>query len=205
MSGFRCLRAAMLGVALLLAAGAARAADPITIGFGMALTGNIAANGRAALIAMKLWEEDINAAGGLLGRPVKLVYYDDQSTPPNVPGIYTKLLDVDKVDLVISGYGTNVTVPAMPVVMAHNRLFMTLFALAVNADFKYPRFFGMIPAGPSAQAKQAFSKGFFDIAKSMNPPVKRVALVSADAEASRNSLEGALANIKGSGPRDRLQ
>src|SRR3954447_1247671 len=119
-----CFRHALvLAVALLAGVASARAADPITIGFGMALTGGIAANGRAALIAMKLWEEDINAAGGLLGRPVKLVYYDDQSTPPNVPGIYTKLLDVDKVDLVLSGYGTNMTVPAMPVVMGHDRLF----------------------------------------------------------------------------------
>src|ERR1700677_513310 len=119
--------------ALVLGWARAGAAEPITIGFGMALTGGIAANGRAALIAMKLWEEDINKAGGLLGRPVKLVYYDDQSTPPNVPGLYTKLLDVDHVDIVVSGYGTNMTIPAMPIVMAHNRMFMTLFALAVNS------------------------------------------------------------------------
>jgi branched-chain amino acid transport system substrate-binding protein len=185
--------------ALFLGAGGAGAADPITIGFGMALTGNIAANGRAALIAMKLWEADINQAGGLLGRPIKLVYYDDQSTPPNVPGLYTKLLDVDKVDLVVSGYGTNVTVPAMPVVMEHNRLFMTLFALGVNSDFKYKRFFGMLPAGPSADARRAFSKGFFDRAKAMNPPVKTLVIVGADAEASRNSVEGALDNAKAAG------
>jgi len=186
----------VLAVALLAGVASARAADPITIGFGMALTGGIAANGRAALIAMKLWEEDINKAGGLLGRPVKLVYYDDQSTPPNVPGLYTKLLDVDKVDLVISGYGTNMTVPAMPVVMAHDRLFMTLFALGINADFKYARYFGMIPAGPAAGAKRAFSKGFFDTAAAMDPPAKRLAIVGADAEAARNSVEGALANVK---------
>lgn len=177
----------------------ARAADPITIGFGMALTGSIAANGRAALIAMKLWEADINQAGGLLGRPVKLIYYDDQSSPPNVPALYTKLLDVDKVDLVVSGYGTNMTVPAMPVVMAHNRLFMALFALAVNAEFKYPRYFGMIPAGPSAGARQAFSKGFFDIAKGMSPPAKTLAIVGTDAEAARNAIEGALDNAKAAG------
>ena len=165
------LRGFVAAGALFVGLSAARAEEPIKIGFGMALTGNIAANGRAALIAMKLWEEDINKAGGLLGRPVKLVYYDDQSTPPNVPGIYTKLLDVDKVDLVASGYGTNVTVPAMPVVMAHNRMYMTLYALAVNAEFKYPKFFGMIPAGPAAKAKQAFSRGFFDTAKAMSPKV----------------------------------
>jgi branched-chain amino acid transport system substrate-binding protein len=177
----------------------AGAAEPITIGFGMALTGGLAANGRAALIAMKLWQEDVNKAGGLLGRPVRLDYYDDQSTPSNVPALYTKLLDVDKVDIVVSGYGTNMTVPAMPVVMAHNRMFMTLFALAVNANFKYERFFGMLPLGPSARSRQASSKGFFEIAEAMNPRPKTLAIVGADAEASRNSVEGALANAKEAG------
>ena len=60
---------------------------PITIGFGMALTGGLAPNGKAALLAMQLWEEEVNAKGGLLGRPVKLVFYDDQSNPSTVPGI----------------------------------------------------------------------------------------------------------------------
>lgn len=193
------IRVFAVGFALMLGIARTGAAEPITIGFGMALTGNIAANGRAALIAMKLWEEDINKAGGLLGRPVKLVYYDDQSTPSSVPGIYTKLLDVDKVDLVVSGYGTNVTVPAMPVVMEHKRLFMTLFALGVNSEFKYSRFFGMLPAGPSASARQAFSKGFFDTAKAMNPPVKTLAIIGTDAELSRNAIEGALVNAKEAG------
>jgi branched-chain amino acid transport system substrate-binding protein len=92
-----------------------------------------------------------------------------------------------------------VTVPAMPVVMAHNRLFMALFALAVNAEFKYPRFFGMIPAGPAADAKRAFSKGFFDVAKGMNPPPKTLAIVGTDAESSRNAIEGAMENAKAAG------
>ena len=79
---------------------------PITIGFGMALTGPLAANGKMSLVAMKIWEEDVNAKGGLLGRPVKLIYYDDQSSPTTVPGIYTKLLDVDKVDFAVSPYAS---------------------------------------------------------------------------------------------------
>ncbi len=200
MSAWSSGRIAAVIVAVVMGWAPVRAAEPpITIGFGMALTGNIAANGRAALIAMQLWEQDINKAGGLLGRPVKLVYYDDQSSPPNVPGLYTKLLDVDKVDIVVSGYGTNMTVPAMPVVMAHNRMFMTLFALAVNAEFKYPRFFGMLPAGPAAGAKRAFSKGFFDLARAMNPPPKTLAIVGTDAESSRNSIEGALDNARDAG------
>src|SRR5215831_13009062 len=80
---------------------------PIKIGFSMAQTGPLGPNGQQALLGMKIWEEEINAKGGLLGRPVQLVYYDDQSNPSTVPGIYTKLLDVDKVDLVVGGYATN--------------------------------------------------------------------------------------------------
>src|SRR3954447_26984996 len=130
------LGGALLAVATLFAgAPAARAADPITIGFGMALTGGLAPNGRAALLAMQIWEEDINAKGGWLGRRVKLVYYDDQSNPATVPALYTKLLDVDKVDLIVSGYATNMVVPALSVVMQHNRTFLGLLALAANTEF----------------------------------------------------------------------
>src|ERR1700726_90384 len=119
-----------------LASGAgAETAGPIKIGFSMAMTGGLAANGKSALLAQKIWEEDVNAKGGLLGRPVKLVYYDDQSNPATVPGIYTKLLDVDKVDIVVSGYATNMIAPAMPVIIGHNRTFLALFGLATNSEF----------------------------------------------------------------------
>src|SRR5262249_44702528 len=97
--------------------------QPVTIGFGMALTGPLAGFGKQALLGMKIWEEETNAKGGLLGRPVKLVYYDDQSNPSTVPGIYTKLLDVDKVDLVLSGYATNMVAPAIPVAMQKGKTF----------------------------------------------------------------------------------
>src|SRR4051812_4616831 len=72
----------------------APAGEPIKIGFSMSLTGPLAANGKQALLGMQIWEEEINSKGGLLGRPVKLIYYDDQSQPAPVPAIYTKLLDV---------------------------------------------------------------------------------------------------------------
>src|SRR5437868_7462219 len=125
----------------------ASAAEPIKIGFGMGLTGGLAASGKAALLAMKIWEEETNAKGGLLGRPVQLIYYDDQSNPATVPGIFTKLLDVDKVDLVVGDYGTNLLAPAMPVVIQHKMTFFALFGLDVNREFQYPRYFAMQPAG----------------------------------------------------------
>src|SRR6266508_4336916 len=92
----------MTTCALLFAGAAwAQSGEPIKIGYGISQTGGLAPNGKSALLAQKIWEEDINAKGGLLGRPVKLIYYDDQTNPATVPGIYTKLLDVDKVDLII--------------------------------------------------------------------------------------------------------
>ncbi|HQT79239.1 MAG TPA: amino acid ABC transporter substrate-binding protein [Rhodopila sp.] len=184
------LGGALLAAAMLLAGLPARAADPITIGFGMALTGGLAPNGKAALLAMQVWEEEINAKGGLLGRPVKLVYYDDQSNPANVPAIYTKLLDVDKVDLVVSGYATNMVAPAIPVIIQHNRTFLGLLGLDANAEFHYPNYFSISPTG-GPHPKQSFSKGFFEVAMAQNPKPKTLAIVGADAEFPHNAMDGA--------------
>ena len=160
--------------------------QPITIGFGMALTGPLAANGKQALLGAKIWEETINKKGGLLGRPVKLVYYDDQSNPSTVPGIYTKLLDVDKVDLVTGPYATAMIAPAMPVVMQKGKVFIGLFGLAVNSEFNYPKYFAMIPSGPDT--KPSFTAGFFEVAAQQNPKPQTVALVAADQEFSQERL-----------------
>src|SRR5215813_958247 len=176
------LGAAIIGLAATLSA---MADEPIRIGYSMALTGPLAANGKSALLAHKIWEEDVNAKGGLLGRPVKLVYYDDQSNPSTVPGIYTKLLDVDKVNLVMGAYATAMVAPAMPVVMSKNKVFIGLLGLAVNSEFKYPNYFAMIPSGPDTKA--SFTEGFFASALAHDPKPTTVALVAADQEFSRNA------------------
>ncbi|MBV8837503.1 MAG: amino acid ABC transporter substrate-binding protein [Alphaproteobacteria bacterium] len=181
---------------LALAPGAATAqsGEPIKIGFGMSLTGPLAANGKQALLGMKIWEEEVNAKGGLLGRPVKLVYYDDQSNPSTVPGIYTKLLDVDKVELVVGGYATNMNAPAMPVVMQKGKTYISLFALDVNHEFKYPKYFSVLPTGPST--KPSFTEGVFEVADQQNPKPTTVGLVVEDAEFSNNACDGARENAK---------
>src|SRR5215831_7935983 len=176
---------------------AAQSGTPIKIGFSMAMTGGLAANGKSALLAQKIWEEDVNAKGGLLGRPVKLVYYDDQSNPSTVPGIYTKLLDVDKVDLVIGPYATAQMAPAMPVIISKNKVFITLLGLAVNSEFKYPNYFAMIPSGPDP--KPSFTEGFFDAAMAQSPKPQTVAIVAADQEFSRHAAEGARENARAAG------
>src|SRR3974390_1884438 len=171
--------------------------EPITIGFGMALTGPLAANGKMSLVAMQVWEDDINAKGGLLGRPVKLVYYDDQSNPSQVPGIYAKLVDVDKVDLIVSGYASTQIAAAMPVAIQKKKLFVSLFGTGVNETFNYAKYFSMIPNGPTP--KPAFTRGFFKVAEVQKPKPQTIAIASADAEFGRNACEGAEQNAKDSG------
>src|SRR6476646_1110796 len=192
----------LAGVAVTLVAGGmfvisgaqAQNKEPIKIGFSMALTGPLAPNGKQALLGAKIWEEEVNRKGGLIGRPVKLVYYDDQTNPSTVPGIYTKLLDVDKVDLVVGPYATNMAAPAMPVIMQKNKVFIILFGLAVNTEFKYDKFFAMIPSGPDP--KPSFTLGFFETAAAQNPKPQTVALVAADAEFANNACEGARKNAE---------
>lgn len=167
---------------------------PIKIGFSMALSGGLAGGGKAALLTYQIWAEEINAKGGLLGRKIELVYYDDQSSPATVPAIYSKLLDIDKVDLVISGYATVPTAAAMPTVIQHKKLFLSLFALALNDQFKYDRYFQLQPNGPTA--KTEISRGFYEIATAMTPKPTTIALTGADAEYSQLALEGARENAK---------
>ena len=187
----RILSALMVTVAL---AGVVHAQKPIKIGFSMALTGGLAGAGKAALIAMEIWRQDTNKSGGLLGRPVEFVYYDDATQPAKVPSIYSKLLDIDKVDLVVSSYGTNEIAPAMPIVMRKKLTFPSLFGLAVNDQFHYDRYFQIMPAGP--EPKIDWSKGFFDLAMAQNPKPKTVAIVAADAEFALNAAGGARKNAQ---------
>ena len=175
----------------------AQSGGPIKIGYSMSLTGGLAPNGKSALLAQRIWEEDTNAKGGMLGRPVKLIYYDDKSSPAEIPPIYTKLLDVDKVDLIIGAYGTAMLAPAMPIVIQRKKTFIGLLGLAVNSEFNYPNYFVMIPSGP--QAKPAFTQGFFDVVVRRDPKPQTVAIVAADQEFSRNAADGARENTRQSG------
>ena len=175
----------------------AKAAEPVKIGFSMAMTGGVAQNGKQLLIALQLWRDDVNARGGLLGRPVEFVYYDDQSNPNNVPAIYTKLITVDKVDLLLGPYATNMAAAAMPVIVENNKLTVSMMAVSVNRHFNYQRYFSMLSLGPDGV--RAFSKGFFDLAAQQKPKPETVAILSGDAEFSRTSADGARANAVADG------
>src|SRR5215467_13305729 len=180
---------AILMAATVVGPACAQSGAPIKIGYSMSLTGGLAPNGKSGLLAQRIWEEDTNAKGGMLGRPVKLVYYDDKSSPSEIPVIYSKLLDIDKVDLIIGAYGTALTAPAMPIVIQRKKTFIGLMGLAVNSDFHYSNYFVIGPYGPDA--KLAFTKGFFDVVLLQHPNPQSVAIVAADQEFSRNAADGA--------------
>ncbi len=175
----------------------AAAEEPLKIGFSMAETGPLAGTGKSALLAMTMWAEDINAKGGLLGRQVKLVHYDDQSNPANVPAIYAKLLDIDKVDLINSGYGTPLIASTIPLAMQHDMVLIGLFGLANNAKFKYDKFFGIFPAGEKPAL--TIMQPFFDAAMTMNPKPKTVAAVYPEMEFGHAIMNGIKAAASAAG------
>jgi branched-chain amino acid transport system substrate-binding protein len=174
----------------------AQAADPIKIGFSASLSGALASSGKANLLAQQIWAEEINTKGGLLGRPVQLVFYDDQTNASMIPGIYAKMIDIDKVDLLM-GAATNLIVAAMPLIMQRHKMVMVLVALGSNDEFKYPRYFQTAAWGPDA--KGVIGNAFFEVAKTISPRPKTVAIVGADAEFSNNVMIGARAIAKKEG------
>jgi branched-chain amino acid transport system substrate-binding protein len=182
-------------IASAFAAGPA-AADPLRIGMSLSLTGSTAPAGKQVLAGLEIWRDDVNANGGLLGRPVEFVYYDDQGNAANAPGIYTKLMGVDKVDLLIGPYSTNVIAATLPAIMQAKRTTIGIFGLGANEQFKYPKYFSMNSQGPSVAN---YSKCVFDLAAEQTPKPLRVALVGADVEYSRHALDGARENAKAMG------
>jgi branched-chain amino acid transport system substrate-binding protein len=168
--------------------------EPIRIGYCLSLTGPLAGNSLSARLAHDIWREDVNRRGGLLGRPIELVCYDDHADASRVAGLYQRLMDEDKVDLVIGGYGTNTVLPAMPLILERQRFFVGLMGLGVNNALGYPNYFAIIPTGPNPNA--ALTEGFFALAAEQRPRPATVALLSADAEFSRNPVLGAKANAE---------
>lgn len=169
-------------------------AEPIRIGYSLSLTGPVAENTKAARLAHQVWESDINSRGGLLGRKVLMICIDDHGDASLVPGIYEDLIDKLNVNLVIGGYGTNTIAASLPVVIARKRFLVGLMGLGVNGKLQYPNYFAMIPTGP--QPNSALTEGFFEIAAAQDPRPKTIAILSADAEFSRNPVIGARENAK---------
>jgi branched-chain amino acid transport system substrate-binding protein len=92
------------------------------------------------------------------------------------------------------GAATNLIVAAMPGIMQHQKMVMVLLALGSNDEFRYPRYFQTAAWGPDT--KGVMSNAFFEVAKTLSPRPKTVAIVGAGADFSNNAMTGARANAK---------
>jgi len=164
---------------------AAFAQQPVKVGMSMPQTGALGAAGKAALVALRMWVDDVNAKGGLLGRKVEFIVYDDQTNPALTPSIYTKLLDVDKVDLLIAPYGTVPTAPIMPLVKQRNLLLMGNFSFQVNHTVKHDMWFNNTPWNTAS----SWFEGYFQAGKKVG--AKTIAFLAADQEFAQNLANGA--------------
>jgi branched-chain amino acid transport system substrate-binding protein len=193
-NALRACTAALIVAMLSLSGASAQSGNPIRIGVGLALTGAGAAPSKVIQTSLELWRDDVNAKGGILGRPVQFVILDDQSTPANVPNIYTKLITVDKVDLLLGPYGTNFVAPALPTIIQNKKMTISFTAIGINDKFNYDKYFSMVSVGP--QGVNAFSIGFFDLAAKQSPKPQTVAILAADAEFAQSAAQGAREEIK---------
>jgi branched-chain amino acid transport system substrate-binding protein len=193
-NALRAFGAAIIVSLLTFGAASAQSGNPIRIGMSLALTGAGAAPSKVINTSLEIWKDDVNAKGGLLGRPVELVIYDDQSTPANVPNIYTKLITVDKVDLLLGPYGTNFVAPALPTIIQNKKLTISFTAIGINDKFHYDKYFSMVSTGP--EGVNAFSIGFFNLAVAQKPKPETVAILAADAEFAQSAAQGAREEIK---------
>src|SRR6478736_7323902 len=177
----RTLIGASIAIAMVgLTSGAMAQQAPIKIGMSMPQTGGLAGGGKASLLGIEIWRDDVNARGGLLGRKVELVVYDDKSSASETPAIYSKLLDVDKVDILFAPYGTVPTAPIMPLVKQRGLLLMGNFSFQVNSKVGHDMWFNNAPWGPA----DSWASSFIDLAQKAGG--KNMALLAADQEFAQN-------------------
>jgi len=174
------LGAAVTTAGLAIIPGARAQQPPIKIGLSMAQTGGLAGGGKPALLGHEIWRDDVNAKGGMLGRKVELIVYDDKSSAAETPAIYSKLLDIDKVDLLFAPYATVPTAPIMPLVKQRGMVLIGNFSFQVNSKIGHDMWFNNAPWGPA----DAWASAFLDIGQKAGG--KSVALLTADQEFAQN-------------------
>jgi branched-chain amino acid transport system substrate-binding protein len=120
--------------ALLLAAGAALAQQPIRIGAFLAVTGPAAFLGDPEQKTLELYVEKLNAAGGLLGRKLQLVSYDSAGDAEKARTFAKRLIEQDKVDVIVGGSTTGETMAVVPLVEAAGVPFISLAGAIVIVE-----------------------------------------------------------------------
>jgi branched-chain amino acid transport system substrate-binding protein len=147
--------------------------EPIKIGASMSLTGKYARTGVYTKDGYELWAEQINNRGGLLGRKVEFVIYDDQSDPKTAAKLYEKLITSDKIDLLMGPYSSGVTFAASTITEKYKIPMITAGATSEEIwqrGYKY-----VFGTGPH---NELYYIGAFDLAKQVH--FKTIAIINAD-------------------------
>ena len=164
------LKTLVAGVALTLGAVSAFAADPIKIGSVLSVTGPAAFLGDPELKTLQMYVDDINKKGGVIGRPLQLVHYDDGSDASKANGFVKRLIEDDNVDVLVGGTTTGSTMSMVPIAEKANIPFISLAGAVVIIEpvkkwvFKMPH-----------TDRMAAENVFEDMQK---PGISKVALLS---------------------------
>lgn len=181
------LRSVRIALSLLIMslAGVVFAAEPVRIGVSLGLTGKYSEMSRQKLNAFKLWQGDINGRGGLLGRPVELVVYDDQSDAAQARERYEQLIRRDKVDLVFGPYSSEITEAAAAVTEKYGYPLLTSGAAADELwEKRYTYLFGVYITSSK------YTDGFMELLVSHG--LRTIAVISADDLFSQSLAAGAM-------------
>ncbi len=183
------IRALCISIALVFlclsprgAAPAASAGPPIVVGYSISLTGEVSEPALYLQQGYELWAKDVNAKGGILGRQVQLKYYDDQSDPQTSAKLYERLITEDKVDLVISPYGSAVTSAAATVAEKYKMVMLAIASTPALAQRGYQYVF-LIPA-----SSRDYYHGAIDLA--VKQGYKTIAMIGEDSDYPREALPG---------------
>lgn len=157
----------------------ARAADPIRLGIALSLTGNLGDSGADFFRGVELWQEQLNACGGLLGRQTELIRYDDRSDPATAARLYERLITSDNVDLLLSPWGSASCATASAVAEKHKRVFVNAGGAAESIHLR-----GFKYVFQSAPPISAYVAGVGSMAQKYG--FKTMAIVSRDYAAARD-------------------
>jgi len=169
--------------------GVAQAAKEVVVGTSVALTGKYARTGQEQLNGFQMWVDEVNQRGGLLGRKVKLIHYDDESKPDTGAKLYEKLITGDRVDLLIGPYSSGVTLAASTVVEKHNFPMVSSGAASTKIWSRgYKNVFGLYTPATT------YMDQILQLAKYKG--LKKVALIYADTAFPRDVAAGVKATSK---------
>jgi branched-chain amino acid transport system substrate-binding protein len=161
-----------------------QAAEPIRVGVTASLTGAYAKLGQDQLSGIRMWADDINARGALLGRKVEIVHYDDASDPEKSAALYERLITQDKVDLLLGPYSSDITLAASRVAERHN--FPMVATGAASGKIWEQGFSNIFQIDAPADQYMELPLGLAN-----EKGLKRIALVYADTEFPREVAAGA--------------